>query len=212
MADEGGLQQEFELEGEAERLVPRLKFLSTVARLWQIAARQAAAGEDRQADLNAWLASARASQEPLLALLDAIHQHPVPAPLGSYDSLVEYDRRRSVKDHLLRAAINTCLDTTMAVGTLEGALGQTGVAGSSIVPSDRSAWRAIIATSRLTAAASHNVDRVPNSSSSQNVARRQPQTAPSVTLSSASPEPLMLGLGTSMTLTSPSAWKVSAFI
>ncbi|HEV3449068.1 MAG TPA: hypothetical protein VG099_30815 [Gemmataceae bacterium] len=131
VADEGGLQQEFALEGEAERLVPRLKFLATVARLWQIAARHAAAGQDRQADLHAWLTGARARQEPLLALLDAIHQHVLPAPLGSYDSLVEYDRRRSIKEHLLDAAISTCLDTTLAVGTLEGALGQTGLAGSS---------------------------------------------------------------------------------
>jgi hypothetical protein len=131
VADEGGLQLEFELEGEAERLVPRLKFLATVARLWQIAARHAAAGQDRQADLHAWLTGARARQEPLLALLDAIHQHVLPAPLGSYDSLVEYDRRRSIKEHLLDAAISTCLDTSMAVGTLEGALGQTGLAGSS---------------------------------------------------------------------------------
>ena len=60
VADEGALQQEFELEAQAERLVPRLKFLSTVAQLWQIAARHAAIGEDRQADLNAWLGSARA--------------------------------------------------------------------------------------------------------------------------------------------------------
>lgn len=130
VADEGGLQLEFALEGEAERLVPRLKFLATVARLWQIAARHAAAGQDRQADLNAWLTGARARQEPLLVLLDAIHQHALPAPLGSYDSLVEYDRRRSIKEHLLDAAISTCLDTTMAVGTLEGALGQTGLRGS----------------------------------------------------------------------------------
>src|SRR5712692_9817872 len=42
--------------------------------------------------------------------------------------------------------------------------------------------------------------------------RSDPHTAPSVTLTSASPEPLMPGLGTSVTLTSPTLRKVSAFM
>src|SRR5262249_48856191 len=47
-----------------------------------------------------------------------------PQPLGSYDSLVEYDRRRQLKEQLLYAAISTCLDTSMAVATLEGVVGK----------------------------------------------------------------------------------------
>ena len=44
----------------------------------------------------------------------------------------------------------------------------------------RSACRASTAISRLTAAASHKVDRVPNSSNKKNVAITAPTTAPSV--------------------------------
>src|SRR5262249_60086796 len=39
VADGGGPREEFDLEAEGERLEKRLRFLSTVARLWQVAAR-----------------------------------------------------------------------------------------------------------------------------------------------------------------------------
>ena len=123
---EGELHQEFDLERASERLLPHLRFLSTVARLWQIATHQVHAGQQDQETLAAWLATARHNQERLLSLLDAIHDHPVPQPLGSYDSMVEYDRRRSVKEHLLYAAIATCLDASVAVSTLEGFAGRSG--------------------------------------------------------------------------------------
>jgi hypothetical protein len=116
---------EFDLDHEGERLAKRLRFLSTVARLWQVAARalaeagQPATGRD---DLAAWLATARGYYHQLLELLDAIHAHPVPEPTGSYDSLVEYDRRRVLKEQLLYHAIGTCLDTFLAAGTLQASL------------------------------------------------------------------------------------------
>ncbi|HLJ94300.1 MAG TPA: hypothetical protein VKU02_14020, partial [Gemmataceae bacterium] len=122
---------EFDLEREGERIARRLRFLSTVARLWQIAAHKepaggaiAAAKSKEQKDAFAqWLGTARENQQRLLALLDAIHEHQVPQPLGSYDSLVEYDRRRQMKEQLLYTAISTCLDTAMTVATLEGVVG-----------------------------------------------------------------------------------------
>jgi hypothetical protein len=57
----------------------------------------------------------------LLTLLDAVHRSPIPDPLGSQDSLVEYDRRRVIKEDLLYAVIGTCLDTALAMQALEGA-------------------------------------------------------------------------------------------
>ncbi|MEI4927532.1 hypothetical protein Q8G50_33995, partial [Klebsiella pneumoniae] len=38
IADGGEVREEFDLEREGERLARRLRFLSTLARLWQIAA------------------------------------------------------------------------------------------------------------------------------------------------------------------------------
>jgi hypothetical protein len=140
VADGGELHQEFDLEREGERLTRRLRFLATVARLWQIAARQGFRGPaaqlrppaqpdigptpDQRETFDSWLHAARDKQRHLLGLLDAIQEHPVPEPLGSYDSLIEYDRRRHLKEQLLYTTINTCLDTALAVGTLEGLLGQ----------------------------------------------------------------------------------------
>src|SRR5262249_58163947 len=55
------------------------------------------------------------------ALLDAIHAYPIPEPSGAYDSLVEFDRRRVLKEQLLYSTIGTCLDTSLAVSALQGA-------------------------------------------------------------------------------------------
>lgn len=127
--DDGPAGPDFVLEEEGKRLEKRLRFLSTVARLWEIAARQVAtmngavkspAAEEAVA---AWLARARANRQQLLALLNALHESPVPEPLGSHESLIEFDRRRLLKEQLLEASIGTCLDTTLAVHALASAAG-----------------------------------------------------------------------------------------
>jgi hypothetical protein len=138
-ADEGSLVEsgpveDFDLEREGERLEKRLRFLSTLARLWQIAARALVMDREAAADRGAersvqdltaaWLAEARSKQQRLLSLLDAIHGHPLPEPPGDYDSLVEYDRRRVLKEQLLYAAIGTCLYMSLAVSALQGAAAQ----------------------------------------------------------------------------------------
>lgn len=128
---EGGERQPpFDLEGESKRLEKRLRFLSALAHLWVVAARAVVSavwgkvGEDNLAvrvPVQVWLGTARSRRVQLLVLLDAIHAQELPTPSGSYDSLVEYDRRRVIKEQLLYTAINTCLDMTLAVGALQGA-------------------------------------------------------------------------------------------
>ena len=59
----------------------------------------------------------------MLTLLDAVHAQPLPEPTGDYDSLVEYDRRRVLKEQLLYTTIAACLDMTLAVGVHQGAVG-----------------------------------------------------------------------------------------
>ncbi len=61
-----------------------------------------------------------------MQLLDTIFVRELPEPTGGYDSLVEYDRRRVVKDQLLYAAIGTCLDTALAVNALDDEDNETG--------------------------------------------------------------------------------------
>lgn len=118
-------QKDFDLVPEAERLEKRLQFLSTLARLWNIAARclREAAGEAKkpiETSIAGWLRVARHNERELRQLLDAIHKHDVPRPSGDYDSMIEYDRRRSTKERLLNQVIATCLDHALAVGALRG--------------------------------------------------------------------------------------------
>jgi hypothetical protein len=124
VADDGPREQPFELEDESQHLEERLRFFSTQARLWQIAARYGP-GSDREwtGVIVAWRDAARSQQQKLAELLDALHVVAVPDPVSTGDeALAEYDRRRVVKEQLIYTAINACLDTTLAVGALQGAL------------------------------------------------------------------------------------------
>ncbi len=116
---------DFDLLHEADWLEKRLQFLSTLARLWNIAARclrttpdQAPANVEER--IAGWLDRARENERGLRGLMDAIHEHEVPKPPGTYEAMVEYDRRRSTKERLLNQVIATCLDHALAVGALRG--------------------------------------------------------------------------------------------
>jgi len=80
--------------------------------------------------VQAWLQIAQGNQGRLLSLLDAIQAIGIPEPSGSYESLVEYDGRRGLKEQLLYSVISTCLDMKMAVATLTGILQQVEVAAA----------------------------------------------------------------------------------
>jgi hypothetical protein len=117
---EGGGENptDFELAFEAERLVGRLAFLGTLAELWRTAAAASAAegltGPERDQCLWAWLTQATTNRRQLLELLAAVHRYRIPPPGGNQESLVEYDRRRGVKEMLLEQIIATCVETADA--------------------------------------------------------------------------------------------------
>ena len=115
---------DIELVGEAERIVERLSFLTTVARLWKFSATASAtrgvAGRDGA--LAAWLEQANGNHRQLLDLLAAVHAHRVPPPRGTHESLVEYDRRRSVKETLLEEIIQTCVETADAARMIRASM------------------------------------------------------------------------------------------
>lgn len=144
-------QKDFDLIHEAERIEHRLQFLSTLARLWNIATRcLRLAPEDAPAGLEtrtaAWLKRALQNEKGLRDLLDAIHEHEIPRPPGNYEAMVEYDRRRSTKERLLNQAIATCVDHALAVGALRGldATGESLTTGESWAPSVIRIERAMI--------------------------------------------------------------------
>src|SRR5207302_5648153 len=69
-----------------------------------------------------WRNAARGQRQKLSLLLDTLHAVPVPEPVSAHEALIEYDRRRVLKEQLLYTAISACLDSSLAVGALEGAL------------------------------------------------------------------------------------------
>ncbi len=68
------------------------------------------AGE-RDAVLGGWLEQAVANRQRLLELLRGVYRYRIPPPRGTHESLVEYDRRRGVKEMLLEQIIATCVET-----------------------------------------------------------------------------------------------------
>ncbi len=137
---EAGPKNDFELKHESERLEKRLQFLATLARLWTLAARavrQAPASEPALARVRAWRRQASDNHQQLAKLLDAIHQHELPKPSGSFESMVDYDRSRQVKERLLAQVIGASLDHALALNVLAGALDDDALADAA-PPGD---WR-----------------------------------------------------------------------
>jgi hypothetical protein len=119
---------DFELVLEGERIVHRLAFLGTVAQLWKLAA-VASLGEGaslagRDDVLAGWLQQAATNRQRLIDLLMTVECYRIPPPRGTHESLVEYDRRRAVKETLLEQIITTCVETIdagrMMVAAMEG--------------------------------------------------------------------------------------------
>jgi hypothetical protein len=153
---EGGpaVTGEFELDAAAERIEPRLRFLATLARLWELAAdrsrqlhlqslgetleagkspeatqaahpEQTGSAADRQSVLAAWLGQLRRTQQDLARLLEQIQRASIPRPSGSHDSLIEYDRRRSLQHELIYEVIAAQVESSNAARRVLASLPET---------------------------------------------------------------------------------------
>jgi hypothetical protein len=114
-----------EIGEEAERIETRLKFHSTLAKLWTVATRlvRTSAGEEKkegQEALRIWLGKARDHFQGMLKFMDSLHEFELFKPSGSYDSLLEFDHQRLTKERLLGVAITTCLDQALSLSALRG--------------------------------------------------------------------------------------------
>jgi hypothetical protein len=121
LADERAEPLYTEWEFEADRLEQRLSFLNTVARLWKHAAITWGGRVDRPERrdvLDQWLTQARTNYRQLLELLDSVHRFRFRQPSGSHESLVEFDRLRTIKDTLIQKIVATCVETATAARLL----------------------------------------------------------------------------------------------
>lgn len=128
MLEGQGPATDFELDTEAERISRRLEFLITVARLWKRAAGMAlgeAAGDDARDALSAWCSRARENRRCLQELLVSVHRFTLPAPLGTHESMVEFDRRRTLKETLLAKVVIATVETASVEMWLSASLNRT---------------------------------------------------------------------------------------
>jgi len=116
---ESGEVTDDEFEMESNRIVERLFFHQTLADLWRAAAlfaskqrrHNAATSADGQLDsMKHWVAHASKNCADLLKLLDAVQGYEIPRPMGDHDSMVDFDRRRMMKDALLEQIIATTVE------------------------------------------------------------------------------------------------------
>lgn len=120
---------EFALEGEADAIEARLQFLTTLAKLWRIAARPGlwAHGDPNTTDTFAgWLTTARRLHADLVRFLERVRSVEVPDPIGGSEGMIEFDRRRAMKGHLLDLGVEACVTATRATFALSAILVQGG--------------------------------------------------------------------------------------
>ncbi|MBN2023809.1 MAG: hypothetical protein JW809_13565 [Pirellulales bacterium] len=114
--EQGADATDFELSGEAQRISKHLAFSRMLARLWYKAAGASAGETDpaRTEVLASWRRRAMHNRRALADLLDAVRRYPIAAPGVSGQTMVEFDRRQSVKEMLLDRIIAVAVETTDA--------------------------------------------------------------------------------------------------
>ena len=144
MLEAGSEPTDYELEGESSRLASRLALLATVARQWKAVAIAAgywsasafhSAGADLEGadqsgapapggllssdSVSGWLKQAALNRERLGQLIVTIERQPLTTSSASQDALMEYDRRRVIKETLLEKVVATSVAMTEAQQLLE---------------------------------------------------------------------------------------------
>lgn len=114
--------EDFELALESDRLSDRLAFHVTLAKLWKFGAMHGGNSAEVYEARRQWLAQALSNWEQLLHLLEEVDRYRVPTPRGTTEALLEYDRRRGMKEVLLDRIIWTCVEIADAVQLLQANL------------------------------------------------------------------------------------------
>jgi hypothetical protein len=113
---------DFPLDGESDAYEERLRFIMAVARLWCFAARSDLWPSGHAGIVADWLAAARRNHDLLRKFIQDLSAIDVPAPSGGVEGVMEYDRRRSLKAHLLDLSVHTAVMTGAATRQLAAAL------------------------------------------------------------------------------------------
>ncbi|HWA98597.1 MAG TPA: hypothetical protein VG713_08895, partial [Pirellulales bacterium] len=124
----GPAATEIEWDAEAARISARIGFLTTIARLWRLAADAhdpGASADDREA-FAGWSSRAQQNNKDAIALLEAIARYRLPAAGGSHELMLEYDRRRLAKESLMLQIMLVAVEMSAAARWLRAAAGAGG--------------------------------------------------------------------------------------
>jgi len=144
-ADDGFDEAVFEAAGdavglemvhEAERIVEHLEFLGLLADLRHAAAmaslRPELSDPQREEVIADWARQTEQQYRQLLELVAAVANYRIPRPRGTFESLLEYDRRRMIKDTLLEQLVQACVELCDKLRMLRASISPTpGLAGAS---------------------------------------------------------------------------------
>ncbi len=124
-----------ELQHQSKQVADRLAFLATVAGLWKqtivspaFAAiikqhggteqATSAVQQRRTSAMQKWIEQAQTNLTGLTRLVAAVREYRIPTPSGDHDSMVEYDRRRMIKESLLERVVTTSVEMADAARLL----------------------------------------------------------------------------------------------
>ncbi|MBM82180.1 MAG: hypothetical protein CMJ78_16560 [Planctomycetaceae bacterium] len=127
MMDGGYSMEMVEFEAISREIEPRLKFITTLAQLWQITVSGLVSRERNspaelshaelagQIDtLKLWARHARSLQAGLLSLLNSIWDYQISTPSGDHDSNVEFDMNLQTKFYIVHTIISTHINCRVA--------------------------------------------------------------------------------------------------
>ncbi|QDU59862.1 hypothetical protein Pan216_06950 [Planctomycetes bacterium Pan216] len=119
---DGDSSSDEELVQAARQIGQHLRFLRTLAEIWQRLADRASEEQDDawNSAVASWINRSKTNRDGLEGLMRGLKALPIAAPSGSQDSMVEFDRRRSIRDELLNRTVTTSIETAHAVRTLYG--------------------------------------------------------------------------------------------
>ncbi len=125
MLDYGRHGEDFPLEWDSKRIQQRLAFLKTLAKFWKRTSVSFVAETEhsdvRMQTLEGWSRQAAKNGTHLLQLLNEVHALKIPLASQSHDALLEYDRRRTMKDTLIEQIISATVETEDAWRLLQAA-------------------------------------------------------------------------------------------
>ena len=122
-----------ELSRESQRITDRVAFLSSLAKLWKLAAvsdvlcapshgASEAGPFECLSTMRHWIEQAIDNHRQLLELLDTVRRYRIPMAGTDPDTLMQYDRQRLVKDALLERIAAACVDISSVGQTMLAAL------------------------------------------------------------------------------------------